>query len=1052
MASIDLQEFRRTQAALAASEERLNRVLRGANDGWWDWDLVRNELFYSPRWWSMLGYAPDELPNDDALWRRLLHPGDTDEVERVFGAALASAPDNYEVEFRLQHKAGHYVPILSRGHVLRDAEGRPVGVSGTNTDITVRKQAEAARRESEASQSALLESMTDGVFVAQDRRFVFANPSLAKMLGYTLEEFIGSGFERVVDPQFLQIWTERFEQRVGASHAQDEPLRHYEVRFLARDGSALWLELRASRIAFLGRPGVLGILRDIGERKRAEASLQAARQFAQATLDGLTAHICVLDEHGVVLSSNAAWRRFGESNGAPPARVGAGADYFAACESAQGDGRADAQRFAHRLREVIDGRRPRFEMAYPCETADGRRWFVAHVTRGSDAGPVRVIVAHEDITEQIEAEHRIANLNQRLAMAIEGAGYGVWEFELSTHRMLWDDRMLAIYGHTPESFDSSPEAWQRCLYPDDRERVDARFADLLEGRPVEHFQFRIVRASDGQTRHIEANGYLQRSSGGQAYRLVGMNRDITADKEAEAALLESQERWKFALEGARDGVWDWNMAAASVLFSQRCSEMLGDAAFNLRLSVADWRARMHPDDLPAADAAFDAYRAGAMPTFRCEQRLRHAEGHWVWLLTRGLIVGRDAAGEPLRMVGTYTDLTEHKAAEAAHAALEARLRETQKMEAIGTLAGGVAHDFNNVLAGILGNVMLARQDLEAGHPALTSLEQIHKAGLRARSLVQQILAFSRRQPQALLEQPLGPLVEETLSLLRATLPAAVVLQARLAPQPLHVRADATQMQQVLMNLCTNAWHALKGGMGRIEVGIDRAVFDSASASAGLAPGHYAHLWVSDDGCGIDAATGERIFEPFFTTKPVGQGTGLGLAVVHGIVTAHGGAITLESRVSQGSSFHLYFPLVEPEIETLPDGRRERVAAGAGEHVLYVDDDEIMVLTVERLLQRAGYRVSGYLDAREALAALRAQPQSFDLVVTDFSMPVLSGIDVAREVRLLRADLPVVISSGYITDELRAEAARLGVNRLLHKEHTVEELDALVHRILASPKA
>ncbi len=1048
MSSDDIDDLRRMQAALAASESRLTRVLAGANDGWWDWDLQANALFYSPRWWSMLGYEPGELSADQALWERLLHADDRAEVERVFGAALASGPDHYEVEFRLLHKAGHYVPVLSRGQILRDAAGKPIRVSGTNTDLTVRKQAEAVRREREASHSALLESMTDGVFVAQDRRFAFANPALARMLGYPLGEFVGATFDRVLDPQFLPTWTERFERRVRASAPGEEPPSHYEVRFITRHGEPLWLELRASRIDFQGRPGVLGILRDIGERKRAQASLEAARQFAQATLDGLTAHICVLDEHGVVLSSNEAWRRFGQANGLQVARVGPGGDYFSACEAAEGEDPGDMRRFAAGLRDVFEGRRQRFEMAYPCATIDGRRWFLAHVTRGPGSGPLRVIVAHEDISEQMEAEHRIGNLNQRLAMAIEGAGYGVWEFDLVTHRLIWDDRMYAIYGHTRESFDSSRGTWRELLHPEDREQVDARFEDLLQGRPVEHFEFRILRANDGLIRYIEGNGYLQHSSGGQAQRLVGMNRDITADKQAQAALRESQERWKFALEGAGDGVWDWNTAASTVLLSQRCAEILGEPPGSFELSGAEWAERVHPQDLPAARAAFEAHRKGASPSIHCELRMRHADGRWVWLLTRGLIVARGGAGEPLRMVGTYSDLTERKAAEATRAALEARLRESQKMEAIGTLAGGVAHDFNNVLAGILGNVSLARQDLPAGHPALQSLEQIGKAGLRARSLVQQILAFSRRQPQALVNQPLGPLVEETLSLMRATLPAAVTLQAQLPPQALHVRADATQIQQVVMNLCTNAWHALPTGGGRITVGLEEVVCDAHGAPAGPAAGRWAHLWVRDDGCGIDEANRARIFEPFFTTKPVGQGTGLGLAVVHGIVASHGGSISVDSHPGAGSCFNLHFPLAQAGSDASPPRGGEPAMQARGQHVLYIDDDEIMLVTVERLLQRAGYRVTAFLDARDALAALRDAPGAFDLVVTDFSMPALSGTDVAREAARLRTDLPVLISSGYISDELRDEAARLGVRGLLHKERTVEELVAMVHRTLA----
>lgn len=398
-----------------------------------------------------------------------------------------------------------------------------------------------------------------------------------------------------------------------------------------------------------------------------------------------------------------------------------------------------------------------------------------------------------------------------------------------------------------------------------------------------------------------------------------------------------------------------------------------------------------------------------------------------------------------------TDISARKEAEADLRRFEAQLRDVQKMESIGTLAGGIAHDFNNILGAILGNVALARQDLGDDHPALVSLEEIHKASVRARNLVHQILTFSRREPQELVTQPLRPVIEETHKLLRATLPARVEFDVMFTDSPLHARADATQVQQVLMNLCTNAWHALKEGAGRIGVGLDAVTLDLAATQrlGGLAPGAYAHLWVSDTGIGMDAATRERIFEPFFTTKPVGQGTGLGLSVVHGILSAHQGAISVDSEPGKGSTFHLYFPLVASELSAASDEAEAAAPArGHGERVLYVDDDQTMVILVQRILERSGYFVSGFQDAQEALAAVREHPDDFDFVVTDFNMPEFSGLDVAHELAHIKPGLPVVISSGYITDELREEARRAGVRSLLEKQNTFQELSALVARILA----
>jgi len=277
----------------------------------------------------------------------------------------------------------------------------------------------------------------------------------------------------------------------------------------------------------------------------------------------------------------------------------------------------------------------------------------------------------------------------------------------------------------------------------------------------------------------------------------------------------------------------------------------------------------------------------------------------------------------------------------------------------------------------------------------------------------------------------------------------------LADVPSRVMADSTQVQQLLLNLCTNAWHALHERSGRIEVALDEITLDADAVRKlpGLEPGRHLRLRVSDNGKGMDAATQKRIFEPFFTTKPVGQGTGLGLSAVHGIVTTHKGAISLESAPGRGSTFWVYFPLVEaPAGELPPAAATYESLRGDGQHVMYVDDDESLVFLVMRMLNRLGYRASGFLDARLALDAVRANPGDFDLAVSDFNMPGLSGLDVALELARIRPDLPVVITSGYITDALRADAKRAGVRALVDKPSTVDGLCQVIQEVLHASAA
>jgi two-component system cell cycle sensor histidine kinase/response regulator CckA len=409
---------------------------------------------------------------------------------------------------------------------------------------------------------------------------------------------------------------------------------------------------------------------------------------------------------------------------------------------------------------------------------------------------------------------------------------------------------------------------------------------------------------------------------------------------------------------------------------------------------------------------------------------------------------RDAYGNITGIEGAFQDITEQKKAGQAHASLEAQLRESQKMEAIGTLAGGIAHDFNNILGTILGNAELARQDAGSNWQALVSLEEIQKAGHRARDLVQQILSFSRRQPTSRRVMSLPSIVEESARLLRAALPGGVRIECRCAADTPSVVADPTQVEQVLLNLGTNAAHAMEGRSGSIDIRVEGITLDEASArfDLNLRPGRYARLVVSDTGHGMDAATQRRIFEPFFTTKPAGKGTGLGLSVVHGIMQAHEGAIVAHSELGRGSRFELYFPRAQAVADTL--GMTEDAgptSEGRGRHILYIDDDEAQVFLIKRMLERWGYRVSAYLEQREALDALLAGEHRFDLVVTDFNMPGISGLDVARAIRDARPKVPVIVVSGYITDALRAQAAAAGVRELISKPHEVEELRDAVQR-------
>ena len=401
---------------------------------------------------------------------------------------------------------------------------------------------------------------------------------------------------------------------------------------------------------------------------------------------------------------------------------------------------------------------------------------------------------------------------------------------------------------------------------------------------------------------------------------------------------------------------------------------------------------------------------------------------------------RDKAGKHYGRIWSFRDITERRK-------LEYQIRQSQKMESIGQLAGGIAHDFNNILTAISGNIFLAKLDAE-NHPTIIEyLDEITRATTRAAELVNQILTFSRQNKQEREAIQLNDVVIEALKLLRASVPTNIRIQTELTETPA-VLANAGAIHQLIMNLGTNAWHAMRDQQGelKVEMSLKKVDDDFAKTHPDLHPGNYVQLVVSDTGCGIDRATQERVFDPFFTTKPVGQGTGLGLAVVHGIMKSHDGGISVYSQPGKGTTFHLYFPVIESEavfhtLESTP------IPRGHGEHILFVDDEAVLAALGKKVLERLGYTVTIKTNPHEALAAMRAQPDEFDLVITDLTMPGMDGAKLGSQLLQIRPQLPVILTTGYSRIMTVAKVAELGFQELVNKPSTARSLGEAVQRVL-----
>jgi two-component system cell cycle sensor histidine kinase/response regulator CckA len=490
--------------------------------------------------------------------------------------------------------------------------------------------------------------------------------------------------------------------------------------------------------------------------------------------------------------------------------------------------------------------------------------------------------------------------------------------------------------------------------------------------------------------------------------------------------------------------------AATNLFACPATQALGST---LDRFLPDVARALRSGTLPsqAQLGEFEARTLGGEAIFveisvSMERRLRHSAATL------------SSAGNVQDSVGITTifarDLTARKLAETQRAALEVQLRESQKMQAMGTMAGGIAHDFNNILSAILGNVELARQDTPGDGAALTSLMEIDKAGRRARDLVRQILTFSRNEAPKRIPTLLAEVVHETARLVKVTLPPSVEFQVIVEDHNPPVLADATQVEQALLNLCTNAILALGQTKGAVTVRLAQTDLRGTPASRlGLADGHYVSVQVKDTGNGMAESTMERIFEPFFTTRQVGQGTGLGLSVVHGIMRTHQGAVDVQSSPGRGSVFTLYFPVSEEAaLPLVAETTTPSVVQGEGRRVMYVDDDQALIFLVARVLTRKGFVVSTHTDPHEALAALTQNPMAIDLLVTDYNMPGFSGLDLLQAVKNLRPDLPVALASGYVTPEIESKAREAGASALIYKPNDVNELCDTVQRLIAERDA
>ena len=521
-----------------------------------------------------------------------------------------------------------------------------------------------------------------------------------------------------------------------------------------------------------------------------------------------------------------------------------------------------------------------------------------------------------------------------------------------------------------------------------------------------------------------------------------LRQEIKERRRTEEALHESQERYRNLFEQSRDPIFITTREGRLIDGNQAYLDLLGYSKSELG-NLRSQETYVNLDDRARFQQEIE--QKGSVTDF--EVKLKKKDGTEIdCLLTATVRKAED--GAILGYQGIMRDITERKRAEEEKRRLEAQLVRAQRMEAMGTLAGGVAHDFNNILAAIVGYVELTMLDVAEVTKVKHNLEEVLRASKRARDLVNQILAFSRQSQHELKPVEITPIVKETLKLLRASLPSTIEIRHHVEPLTGAIEADPTQIHQVLMNLCTNAAHAMGEEGGLLEVSVTKVDVDASTTPLNLEidPGPYLRISVRDTGHGMTSEVLERIFDPYFTTKDKGKGTGLGLAVVHGIVISHKGGICAESEPGTGTCFHVYFPRIEQKkeltgtatVQTFPTGR---------ERVLFVDDEQDLVQIAEEMLSHLGYEVTTRMSSNEALELFRVNPGRFDLVITDMTMPNMTGDKLSKELMKIRPDIPIILCTGFSERISEEKAKAMGIKDFILKPLAMGDLARRIRKAL-----
>ncbi len=685
-------------------------------------------------------------------------------------------------------------------------------------------------------------------------------------------------------------------------------------------------------------------------------------------------------------------------------------------------------------KELINGQRDRFETEFQMLHKDGNWVDIysrAEAVFDQSGKAIRIVGTHTDISDRVKNTQTILKQQYMFEKAQSLGHIGTWELDLISNELQWTDENCRIFGVAPGTI-ANYEIFISKVHPSDREYVDSEWAAAIKGKPykVEH---RLL--IDGDIRWVMQEAEIEYNEDGKALKAIGFTQDISAFKRSDKRLKDSEALLRESQEIAQIGSYVLDIETGNWNSSQQLDSIFGiDDQF--KKDVNGWLQLVHLDDREMMQNHFQIDVLTNHERFNKEYRIkRKNDGRITWVHGMGKLV-LDALGSPLKMLGTIQDIHENKTAKEKRVALKAQLHQAQKLEAIGTMVGGISHELNNILQSMFLYGGLVQEELPDKKSLQTNMKHLLEDSERARDIVKQILTFSRKSKVEMKPQFLHDLILEALILEQASLPANVTLKQNIEKSDSMVECDSTQIHQIVLNLCNNAHHAMESTGGILTVSLNQI---QASLNSGESKTNVQELKVQDTGHGIDRSDLDKVFDPFFTTKEFGRGTGLGLSVIHGIVEMMQGQITVSSELEQGTTFRILLPVTE---KSKPDKQAPQTPLSSdvlNKSILLVDDDTNIREVTQSILIREGFAVESASDGQKAFELFKANPNKYNLIVTDLSMPNMSGIELCQAIRASRSDIPIILSTGKLGVEEQKEYETIGISTSIQKPWTADEL-------------